>query len=121
LVVSRDFKLIHKAKVASKFYLNLTWNGLSFISTIFLQKFKHMFIIFDTETTGFPSRYGAPHTDIEAWDSARLVQLAWQIHDELGELVEVKNFIVKPVGFTIPYNSEKIHGISTERAQREGV
>ncbi|MFT4661734.1 MAG: DNA polymerase-3 subunit alpha, partial [Patiriisocius sp.] len=80
-----------------------------------------MFIIFDTETTGFPSRYGAPYTDVEAWDSARLVQLAWQIHDELGNLVEVKNFIVRPEGFTIPYNSEKIHGISTERANKEGV
>ncbi len=80
-----------------------------------------MFLIFDTETTGFPSRYGAPHTDLEAWSSARMVQLAWQIHDAEGKLVEVKNFIVKPEGFTIPYNSEKIHGISTERATKEGM
>lgn len=80
-----------------------------------------MFLIFDTETTGFPSRYGAPHTDLDAWSSARMVQLAWQIHDAEGKLVEVKNFIVKPEGFTIPYNSEKIHGISTERATKEGM
>ncbi len=80
-----------------------------------------MFLIFDTETTGFPSKYGAPYTDVEAWASARLVQLAWQIHDEKGALIEVKNFIVKPEGFTIPYNSEKIHGISTDRAIKEGV
>ena len=80
-----------------------------------------MFLIFDTETTGFPSRYGAPHTDLEAWSSARMVQIAWQIHDVEGHLVEVKNFIVRPEGFTIPYNSEKIHGISTERATKEGM
>jgi DNA polymerase-3 subunit alpha len=80
-----------------------------------------MFLIFDTETTGFPLRYGAPHSDLEAWSSARLVQLAWQIHNERGALVEVKNFIIKPDGFTIPYNAEKIHGISTERAMNAGM
>ena len=80
-----------------------------------------MFLIFDTETTGFPLRYGAPHTDIEAWSSARMVQIAWQLHNSKGQLLEVKNFIVKPEGFSIPYNSEKIHGISTERAMKQGM
>lgn len=78
-----------------------------------------MYLIFDTETTGLPKKYNAPLTDLDNWP--RLVQLAWQIHDEKGGLVEVKNFIVKPDGFTIPYDSEKIHGISTDRANREGV
>ncbi len=78
-----------------------------------------MYLIFDTETTGLPQDYNAPITDLDNWP--RLVQLAWQLHDENGELVEVKNFIVKPDGFTIPFNSEKIHGISTERAQKQGV
>jgi len=77
-----------------------------------------MFLIYDTETTGLPKDYKAPLTDSENWP--RLVQLAWQIHDEKGELLDVKNFIVRPEGFTIPYGSEKIHGISTERAQKEG-
>lgn len=43
------------------------------------------------------------------------------MHDINGKLIEVKNFIIKPVGFSIPYNAEKIHGISTERALKEGV
>jgi len=77
-----------------------------------------MFIIYDTETTGLPKNYNAPLTDFENWP--RLVQLAWQIHDEKGKLLEVKNFLVKPEGFEIPYGSEKIHGISTERAIAEG-
>lgn len=77
-----------------------------------------MFLIYDTETTGLPKDYKAPLTDSENWP--RLVQLAWQIHDEKGEVVDIKNFIVRPEGFTIPYGSEKIHGISTERAQKEG-
>ena len=77
-----------------------------------------MFLIYDTETTGLPQDYNAPLTDFENWP--RLVQLAWQIHDEKGNLVDVKNFIVKPDGFIIPRATEKIHGISTERALREG-
>ncbi len=78
-----------------------------------------MFLIFDTETTGLPQNYNAPVSDSDNWP--RMVQLAWQLHDEKGELVEVKNFIVKPDGYTIPYTSEQIHGISTERAMQQGM
>ncbi len=78
-----------------------------------------MFLIYDTETTGLPRDWNAPLTDFDNWP--RMVQLAWQIHDENGELVEVKNFIVKPEGFNIPFTSQKVHGISTERALAEGV
>lgn len=77
-----------------------------------------MFLIYDTETTGLPKNYNAPLNDFDNWP--RLVQLAWQIHDEKGHLVAIKNYIVKPDGFEIPYGSEKIHGISTERALSEG-
>ena len=77
-----------------------------------------MYIIFDTETTGLPRNYDAPITDLDNWP--RLVQLAWQLHDEKGKLLSHQSFIVKPEGFTIPYNAEKVHGISTERALKEG-
>ncbi|MFN0030815.1 MAG: DNA polymerase III subunit alpha [Flavobacteriales bacterium] len=77
-----------------------------------------MFLIFDTETTGLPRNYNAPLTDFDNWP--RVVQIAWQLHDATGKLISVKNFIVKPDGFSIPYNAEKVHGISTERALREG-
>ena len=80
-----------------------------------------MFLIYDTETTGFPSVFGAPHTDLEAWSTARLVQLAWQLHDADGSLIIAQNYLVKPDGFEIPYSSQKIHGISTERATEEGL
>lgn len=77
-----------------------------------------MFLIFDTETTGLPRDYNAPLTDSDNWP--RMVQLAWQLHDANGSLLSQQNFIVKPEGYSIPYNAEKVHGISTERAQREG-
>jgi DNA polymerase-3 subunit alpha len=77
-----------------------------------------MYLIFDTETTGLPKNYNAPLTDADNWP--RLVQLAWQLHDEEGGLLEAGNVIVRPDGFDIPFNSEKIHGISTAKALAEG-
>ena len=77
-----------------------------------------MYLIFDTETTGLPRDYNAPITDLDNWP--RVVQLAWQLHDEKGKLLSHNNFIIKPEGFTIPYNAEKVHGITTARALSEG-
>src|SRR5690606_19482966 len=77
-----------------------------------------MYIIFDTETTGLPRDYNAPISDLDNWP--RLVQLAWQLHNERGKLLSQQSFIIKPENFTIPYNAEKVHGISTERALKEG-
>lgn len=77
-----------------------------------------MYIIFDTETTGLPRDYNAPVSDLDNWP--RLVQLAWQLHNNKGKLLSNKSFIVRPENFTIPYNAEKVHGISTERALKEG-
>lgn len=78
-----------------------------------------MYLIFDTETTGLPKNFSAPVSDSDNWP--RLVQIAWQLHNKMGELIEVKNFIVRPEGFTIPFNSQKIHGISTKSALEKGV
>ncbi|MCX2742436.1 DNA polymerase III subunit alpha [Mangrovivirga sp. M17] len=77
-----------------------------------------MYLIFDTETTGLPKNWNAPITDLDNWP--RLVQLAWQLHDASGKLINSGNFIVKPEGFSIPFNSTKVHGITTERALEEG-
>lgn len=77
-----------------------------------------MYLIFDTETTGLPRNKNAPLTDFDNWP--RLVQLAWQLHDNQGKLLSQGNHIVKPEGFTIPFNAEKVHGISTERALEVG-
>jgi len=77
-----------------------------------------MYLIFDTETTGLPHNKTAPVEDLDNWP--RLVQIAWQLHDHSGKLLSTGNHIVKPEGFTIPFNAEKIHGISTKRALEVG-
>ncbi|MGV6946393.1 DNA polymerase III subunit alpha [Sphingobacterium kyonggiense] len=78
-----------------------------------------MYIIFDTETTGLPKRWDAPITDTDNWP--RCIQIAWQLHDEQGKLIEHQDYLIKPDGFNIPYDSEKIHGISTDLATEKGV
>ena len=78
-----------------------------------------MYLIFDTETTGLPQNWKAPLTDFSNWP--RCVQLAWQVHDVDGKLLEVKNYIIKPECYDIPFNAEKIHGISTDRANKQGM
>ena len=77
-----------------------------------------MFLIFDTETTGLPRNYNAPLSDSDNWP--RMVQIAWQLHDETGQLLHYDSIIIKPEGYTIPFNAEQIHGISTKRALEEG-
>jgi DNA polymerase-3 subunit alpha len=77
-----------------------------------------MYIIFDTETTGLPKRWNAPITDTDNWP--RAIQIAWQVHDEWGNLVEAKDYLIRPEGFDIPYDAERIHGISTALALQKG-
>ena len=78
-----------------------------------------MYLIFDTETTGLPKRWDAPITDTNNWP--RCIQIAWQLHDDMGKLIEHQDYLIKPEGFNIPYDAERIHGISTELAQAEGI
>lgn len=77
-----------------------------------------MYLIFDTETTGIPHNKTAPISDLDNWP--RVVQLAWQLHDNKGALLSQHNYIIKPEGFDIPYKAEQVHGISTKRALAEG-
>ena len=57
----------------------------------------------DTETTGFGS-------------DARIVQIAWLIHDLNGNEIKSRNYVIKPVGFEIPEKATEIHGITTQAA-----
>ncbi len=78
-----------------------------------------MYLIFDTETTGLPRDFNAPITDTDNWP--RVVQIAWQLHDDMGKLIEAKDYLITPDGFDIPYQSEQIHGISTDLAIEKGI
>jgi DNA polymerase-3 subunit alpha len=77
-----------------------------------------MFLIFDTETTGLPKKWNAPISDTDNWP--RCVQIAWQLHNKYGELIDHQDYLIKPEGYNIPYDAEQIHGISTQLAEEKG-
>jgi len=77
-----------------------------------------MYLIFDTETTGLPKDFNAPISASDNWP--RVVQIAWQLHDDMGQMVEHQDYIIKPEGYNIPFTAASVHGISTELANAEG-
>ena len=79
---------------------------------------KRMYLIIDCETTGLPRNWKAPISDLDNWP--RAIQIAWSLFDRADALVESAAHLVKPDGFTIPQDVQRIHGITTERALAEG-
>ena len=77
-----------------------------------------MYLFFDTETTGLPRNWNAPVSDLNNWP--RMVQIGWILCDNEGNRVESGDYIIKPEGYTIPTESSRVHGITTERAMSEG-
>ena len=57
-----------------------------------------MYLVFDTETTGLPRNFDAPISDSDNWP--RMVQIAWQLHDENGNLV----WTITKAGGTVTIN-----------------
>ncbi len=77
-----------------------------------------MYLFFDTETTGLPLSWRAPVEDVGNWP--RMIQAAWILHDNNGKEILSRNYIIKPVGFEIPDVAAQVHGITTQRAIKEG-
>lgn len=69
-------------------------------------------LFFDTETTGIPERSWNWDTDFEQYP--HIVQLAW-MHG-----CKIESHIILPEGWEIPQESIEVHGITMERALREG-
>ena len=68
-----------------------------------------MYLIFDTETNGFPPK-------------ARMTQLAFMLFDEQGNVLQQFESIIKPDGWEVPKEKFFIdNNMSTERCEREGI
>jgi len=78
-----------------------------------------MYLFFDTETTGLPLNYKAPVSDSDNWP--RLVQIAWSWYDAAGNVWDSYSFVIKPDGFIIPEEVARIHRVTQERAEQEGL
>lgn len=78
-----------------------------------------MFLFFDTETTGLPAKgqYSNPKHPL----TPKLVELAACLFDADGNELDNLVRIIKPYGFEIPVGASNVHGITTERANKEGT
>tara|TARA_B110000046_G_scaffold164014_1_gene179297 strand:- start:663 stop:2858 length:2196 start_codon:yes stop_codon:yes gene_type:complete len=76
-------------------------------------------LFFDTETTGLPKNWKAPVHQLNNWP--RLVQIAWQVYNSNGDLLEEHEHVIKPVGFIISSEAIAVHKITTEKALETGV
>ena len=79
---------------------------------------RHLFF-FDVETTGLPSGRNIPYRQYNSWP--RIVSICWLITDQEGKILKDYYELIRPAGFTIPWEAEKIHGISTAKAESEGI
>lgn len=67
-----------------------------------------MYLFFDTETTGLNR------------NKDHLVQIAWALANDNGDVHEEECHVIRPDGFIIPSASANIHGIATAEAMRIG-
>jgi DNA polymerase-3 subunit alpha len=84
---------------------------------------KH-FLFFDIETTGLIK---LPKSKIDFRKKSafpEIVQISWQLHSYTKDCfshIDTKNYIIRTHNYTIPYDSIKIHGITNEFANENGV
>lgn len=74
---------------------------------------KKKILFFDTETTGLPPYNGNPITQWNEWP--HVCQLSWTFEGKEHD------YIIMPDGWTISPQTTAVHGISTERARKEGT
>lgn len=80
--------------------------------------FKNLRCFIDTETTGLPINDNLPYTELDNWPY--IVQVALIIEDDNYGILARRSIILKPDGYVIPEASTKVHGISNERAIKNG-
>jgi len=76
-------------------------------------------LIFDTETTGLPKSRKSSKEESNNWP--HIVSISWVIlNSQTNKIEKERSYIVKPGGWTIPEESVRIHGITTEKANQLG-
>lgn len=81
--------------------------------------FTMSFIALDTETTGLPTSRAKPTSkNLHHYDSCRMVSIAIVEFNEFGKEVDSMSVIIYPDDFKV--DATHIHGITQERAEKEG-
>lgn len=79
------------------------------------------YIAFDFETSGLPvGRHPLTSETVGQYDTCRAVSLSAARFSSRGRLMDTFDAIIQPLDFTISQGSIDIHGITKDRAMREG-
>ena len=77
-------------------------------------------IVMDVETNGLIKQRGITPTKDNLHMFPNIVQFSWGLFTETGECKSMKDYIIKPDGWTMN-GKEAFHGITLEKALKEGV
>ena len=78
-----------------------------------------MILVLDTETTGLPKNWKKSYKYVNNWP--RVIELAWQLYTDDGELIEEASDLVEPDGWTMPTGEFwQKYGFTQERNETEG-
>lgn len=86
-----------------------------------------MYLILDTETTGLIRKQGGyfspfcKYTDTTAYDEARILSIGWELLDKEYNVINSQYYVIRLENFDIPEASIKIHGITPEICEKDGV
>ena len=81
------------------------------------------YIAFDFETSGLPQgkrNVEVTEETVKSYDTCRAVSLSAARFSHRGRLLDTFDAIITPTDFTISQQSIDVHGITQERAKREG-
>ncbi len=82
------------------------------------------YIVIDTETTGLPKRvngkFTCPKNNISDYDTARVIEIGYIIFDRSHNNIFQRSLLINN-GIDIPEASTKIHGITREMIEKDGI
>lgn len=79
-----------------------------------------MFLIVDTETNGLGT-LGGPRPPVGRQTTPRMLELAYLLVSGDGRVDHTFSSLIVPDGFRVSEPARAIHGITAERARREGI
>lgn len=77
------------------------------------------FLLFDTSANGQPANYQASARDTSNWP--RLLHLSWQLMNEKGQLLDQRDDLIKPHGFSINEKMAERHQINATESADKGI